>query len=103
MSASSAAPISSALVAAMSRQMSARARRQPRRVGKAASRERQPLEPDGVAHHLHERARGQLRQMAEEREEPIVLVDTRDSRNRSERRHERGELVDAFPVRVEKA
>jgi hypothetical protein len=41
--------------------------------------------------------------MAEEREKSIVFVDTRDSRKRSERRHERGEFVDAFPVRVENA
>jgi hypothetical protein len=41
--------------------------------------------------------------MAQEREEAVVLVDTGDSRKRSERRHERGELVDALPVRVEKA
>ena len=80
-SASSAGPISSALVAAMSRQISGGL--EASRVVSARPRpaSASPSCADRVADHLHQRARGQLRQMAEERQQPIVLVDVDDPRH----------------------
>ena len=62
----------SAFVATMSCQMSGGL--EASRVVSARPRpgERQPVRPDGVADHLHQRARGELRQVAEKREQPVV-------------------------------
>ena len=77
-----------------------RARRQPRRVGEPAAGERQPVLPDRVADDLHQRARGQLRQMAEEREQPIVRLRRSITRGTApSAAHERGQLVERAPPR----
>ena len=94
-SASSAGPISSALVAAMSFQMSAGL--EASRVVSASPRpaSARPSCPDRVADHLHQRARGQLRQMAEEREQPIVRVAHRGCAARApSARDEVGQLLE---------
>ena len=91
---SSAAPSSSALVAAMSFQISAGSTPAAscRRVrGPASAR---PSGPTRVADDLHQRARGELRQMTEKREQPIVRLGADDARLGAERRDKGQQLLE---------
>ena len=97
-SASSAGPISSALVAAMSRQMSA-GLDASRVVSASRGRRARARLADGVADDLHQRARGELRQMAEKREQAIVRGDVDDARLRAERADERRQLLERIAAR----
>ena len=77
------------------------ARREPRRVGEAAAAESaSPSSPDRVADHLHQRARRELREVAEKRQQTVVGIDADDSRFGAERLHERRQLRDSLAVAV---
>ena len=54
----------------------------------------EPFVADRVADHLHERAGGQLRKVAEKRQQPIVRVDADDARLRAKRAHEGHQLLE---------
>ena len=59
-----------------------------------------PFVADRVADDLHQRAGGQLRQMAEERQQPIVRVDAdRRAGLGAERRDERQQLLERLARR----
>ena len=93
-SVSSAGRISSAFVLGDVAPDLGRAGREPRRVDEPASGELEPGVTDGVADDLHQRARGQLRQVTQEREQAIVRGRVEDSRLGAQRPHECDELLE---------
>ena len=60
----------------------------------AVGQARQLVAADRFAHDAHERAGGQLRQMAQIREQAIVRRDVQDARHGAERLHERAQLLE---------
>ena len=75
----------------MSRHTLGRARRQARGVDQAAAGHRQPLARHRAAHRVHQRAGRELRQVADERHDPIVLGGVHHDGPRAQRLHERAQ------------
>ena len=98
MSASSASRSMSSLVAAMSRQMSRRARGQPRRVGRPGPASSRPASPASCPDDVHQRAGGELRQMADGADQAIVQLGGHDVRHGAEPADERLEPRRAPPA-----
>ena len=80
--------MASALVAQMSCQNRRRARGEPRRVGEAGTREVDAI-TDRAADRVDEGAGRQLREVAQIRQQPIVLLGAHHLRHRAEPAHER--------------
>ena len=77
-----------------------RTRREPCRVNQTASRKLQPFSADRFADDLHQRARGELRQMAQKRQHPIVSLCVHHLRLRAERFRKGQQLVERLAAAV---
>ena len=77
-----------------------RARGEPGGIDEAAAGEAEAVLAHRLADHLHQGAGGELRQMAEKREQSIVSGDADGARQGAERAGERGQLLERVAAAV---